>query len=75
MINDYRNAMNRIKADDEFKEQLLKRLAAEQEKAEKGCKTYTSGGVKTLASCCIACICCGACPALFIPPRCWYCRC
>jgi len=32
MINDYKNAMDRIKADDKFKAQLLERLAAEQEK-------------------------------------------
>ena len=48
MINDYRNAMDRIKADDEFKEQLLKRLAAEQEKPKKVVKLTPPAASKHL---------------------------
>ena len=71
MINDYRNAMDRIKADDEFKEQLLKRLAAEQEKPKKVVKLTPPAASKHLPL--VASLASAAVLALL--PRCWYCRC
>ena len=47
---DYRNAMNKIKADDEFKAQLLERLEAQQQKQTNTVHTAMSVRVPLIAS-------------------------